>query len=536
MEKAGKASPQEQGLLREEFFQKLETPYKRIKNMGGYIFHFVLPDNRSFLRMHNPKRYGDDLSKIRKSYSYVHKNKKAIFAFENGELICAFRHIYPLFNNKKEYIGAFEISYATPILQENLLSINKMHNHIILKKDIFTKHLYYSIEEILGYYIQSIEAKDYLFGIDSHKNHNALKFWEEKLIKPIKDKIANKLTFHKEFSIYTKKDDEIVVMSFLPIRSYQKEIQGYIVAYDKSENIKNLLVNNFVLNIAQFIALAGLFVFIYFLLKAKEFLKKEVKEKTSELELLNRNLQKIVLMEVEKNRENQRLILRQQKTAALGEMMDAIAHQWKQPLSTILLHMQTFNLQYELKKQIEDQDIKTLESSITKGIYYLLETIDEFRSFFRPNKELMKTNLDSVVGSIIDLMKSEFITNKIEIETQIDKNLELQCIPNELKHVFINMFHNAKDAFNINEIENRNIVVKGYETTNTIVVEIQDNAGRIPENIINNVFHSNFITKKQSGGTGIGLYLVKQILDKLLATVEVHNIDNGVCFKMVFAK
>jgi signal transduction histidine kinase len=527
------ASNNDKKILREKLYIKLKEPYQRIKKFGGDIFHLVLPNNESFLRVHNKERYGDDLTPIRDSYKYVHDNKKPIFVFENGEFTCAYRYVYPLFNKNKKYIGAFEISYKTKNIQQNLLNINKLHTHIIINKELFKKHNY-TKTEIEKYYVQSVEAKNYLFEKINTKTHNQIYKWEDEIIKPLSQKIEENIEKGKEFSFYKYLHNELKTITFLPIKDFKEFAKGYVIVYDKSENIENLLANKKTLDIVLFISLAGFFVFIFFILKQKELLKQKVKQQTQKLENLNKDLQKLVKEEVEKNRQKDKVILKQQKTVALGEMMDAIAHQWKQPLSLILLHVQELNIKYEYENKLDIKDIKILGDEVKKDVEHLLDTIDQFRSFFRPNQELLFVSLDEIVSSTLELMKLELIGNNIEVKTDIDKALQIKCIPNEIKHVFINIINNSKDAFNLKNIENRKISIEAFNDDLGLRVNIFDNAGGIPEDVIDKIFISNFTTKKESGGTGIGLYLVKQILDKLLAEIKVKNVDDGVCFNITF--
>ncbi|MEA3554835.1 MAG: HAMP domain-containing sensor histidine kinase [Campylobacterota bacterium] len=248
------------------------------------------------------------------------------------------------------------------------------------------------------------------------------------------------------------------------------------------------------------------------------------------LKNFNSTLQEKVDQEIQKNQEKEKLIARQSKLAALGEMMDAIAHQWKQPLSIIGINIQNLNMRVMLNEDITPQIIQETSDETQKQILHLVSTIDEFREFFRPNQELSTINIKSMISSTLELMDNELMKNNIKYEIIGNDKAEISCIKNEFKHVFINLINNSKDAFIENGIQNRKMIFNILKENDKTVIKIYDNAGGIPEKYINNIFISNFTTKKDGEGTGIGLYLTKQIIEKLDATIEVANVNNGVCF------
>ncbi len=292
------------------------------------------------------------------------------------------------------------------------------------------------------------------------------------------------------------------------------------------------------------------FVFIQFYEKRNalsKMLLKEQNEKLEEnalrLEALTNNLQVLVDIEVENNRNKDNLLAKQSKTAALGIMIDAIAHQWKQPLSVIQVNMQSLLLGKYNDTVVTNDTIEDVNNKVEKQINHLVSTIDEFRSFFRTNKEQTSTNVKSIIDSVCTLMKDTISSNNIKIDITGDKNIEVMCIPNEFKHVFINLINNTIDAFNEHTVDDRNITFNISEDENNTILRISDNAGGIPSDIIANIFTPNFTTKEVGKGTGIGLFLSKQIIEKFNASINVENIkevnsDNfsGACFIITIKK
>ena len=249
---------------------------------------------------------------------------------------------------------------------------------------------------------------------------------------------------------------------------------------------------------------------------------------------LTHNLKSLVAQEVEKNRQHTELLARQSQSAALGEMMDAIAHQWIQPLSVIHMEIQSLVLKLENDIVVTEEDIRNTNQHTTLQVNHLVHTINEFRNFFRTNQEFIYSNIHNIILSTTTLLDDVIRKYSIAIIVEGDKSIEISCIPNEIKHIFINLINNAKDAFVENNIApaERKIIFELLKDTHQTTINISDNAGGIPENIIDKIFQSNFTTKGETKGTGIGLYLSKQIVEKIKGTIEAKNKKDGVCFSI----
>lgn len=259
-------------------------------------------------------------------------------------------------------------------------------------------------------------------------------------------------------------------------------------------------------------------------------------EEKLKLQKLNDNLQEEVEKVVKELRRKDELLLKQSKDAAMGEMIDAIAHQWKNPLGIIRMLAQTIKLEYELDNEPEITQIIQSSSKIEEQIDHLLETLEEFRSFFRPKATQQEITIDTLINSVNILLKDELIKNTIQIVKKGDISSKITIYPNEFKHVLINLINNSRDAFIENKITDRIITYTIHDNNDTIVIELCDNAGGIPDKILPKIFDANFTTKEQGKGTGIGLYMTKQILDKIKASIKVHNSENGTCFQITIKK
>ncbi len=215
--------------------------------------------------------------------------------------------------------------------------------------------------------------------------------------------------------------------------------------------------------------------------------------------------------EVEENLKKDRLLSQQQKMVSMGQMIENIAHQWRQPLSLITTSVSGI----KLKKQLNDLDdeflYKTIDSVLNTS-KYLSNTIDDFRYFFKPEKEKQDFYLEQCCKKTIDLIHSNFLSKDIQIINNIE-NVKIFGYETELIQVLINILNNSKDALELISDE-KLILIDVTKENNKVIIKGRDNAGGIAEDIMDKIFEPYFTTKHQSQGTGIGLYMCQEIILK----------------------
>ena len=240
-------------------------------------------------------------------------------------------------------------------------------------------------------------------------------------------------------------------------------------------------------------------------------LKEKVEEKTKELRQINNELEIRIKEEVEENLKKDRLLSQQQKMVSMGQMIENIAHQWRQPLSLITTGVSGI----KLKKQLNDLDdnffYDTLDSILNTS-KYLSNTIDDFRYFFKPQKEKENFYLEKCCRKTIDLINPNFLNKDIQINYKME-NIQISGYETELIQVLINILNNSKDALELLNDE-KLIFIDIFMENKKAIIEIKDNAGGIDEEIMDKVFEPYFTTKHQSQGTGIGLFMCKEIINK----------------------
>ncbi len=226
---------------------------------------------------------------------------------------------------------------------------------------------------------------------------------------------------------------------------------------------------------------------------------------------------------------SERILAQQAKHAAMGEMMDAVAHQWKQPLNAISMLTDLLLIEYK-EGEVDEAYLENYKKILWEQIDHLLSTLAEFRSFFRPDKEKTRFNIRHAIDSVLLLIKDEFLKEMISFDVGGDDTLELYGVENEFKHIILNIVNNAKDAFKENDIPSRKISFNTYQSNSMVMIEICDNAGGIPASVLDTIFNANVTTKAEGKGTGIGLYMSAQIAEKMAASLAVTNTDDGACF------
>jgi signal transduction histidine kinase len=261
--------------------------------------------------------------------------------------------------------------------------------------------------------------------------------------------------------------------------------------------------------------------------------EEQLRNKTVQLEDLNRTLVEKVREEVEKNREKEHLLILQSRQAAMGEMIGNIAHQWRQPLTAISLLVQDLGECYvygDFTKEYLDTTIR----NALNVIRHMSHTIDDFRNFFKQEKEKKAFSVGEVVTRSLSFIESSLRFNNIAIETEIDDDLLAFGFPNEFSQAFINIIANAKQAFRERSTPEPLIHIQGFREGKRAVITITDNAGGISEQIIDKIFEPYFTTRQLENGTGLGLYMSKTIVEKNMdGKLTASNVEGGACFRIV---
>jgi len=278
--------------------------------------------------------------------------------------------------------------------------------------------------------------------------------------------------------------------------------------------------------LALFILVVALFLLIYEMKKAEL-----IKTQSEEINKFNTTLKEKIKQEIEKNREKDKQLLQQSKLAQMGEMMSMIAHQWRQPLTAISAASGNLILKAKLDK-LDNESVEKLGEKISGYAQHLSATIDDFRDFFKPKKEYTEATYKELLDSVLGIVEASLKNNNIELKEELHNEVILYTYENELKQVILNLIKNAEDILKEKEIENPTITIEidGY------ILKVRDNAGGVPEDIIDKIFEPYFSTKSLNG-TGLGLYMSKTIIEEHCGgKLSVYNDDEGAVFSIELPK
>ena len=263
LSRARRASTREKKSLRKELKRSLEKQYTILKDAGVLQYQFVLPNNESFLRMHEPNRYGDDVSAIRKDFVYTNKTHKAIRDFNRDDRAYAFRNIYPIFDKRDNYVGAMEVSFSSDSLQKYLTSQSEIHKFSLVDKEIFSTTKWEDSNLVLKY-LSTGEEKELLLNMNASYSKNKCIIQSRIQLKSVRRKVENALKRSEKFAVYAMQDiTHVDVVSFYPIiNQNSKDASAWIVSYDESPFIYDTLKDSYKVNAVA----AGIFFILSILL------------------------------------------------------------------------------------------------------------------------------------------------------------------------------------------------------------------------------------------------------------------------------
>ena len=296
------------------------------------------------------------------------------------------------------------------------------------------------------------------------------------------------------------------------IKSHLKEAIAEKQRNDRMFNtsiIMLLLLIGFTFLLSMLIAL----LIINHFKRLNDSLESKVALKTKELRTLNTSLEKRIAREVESSRKKDQVMFQQAKLASLGEMLQNIAHQWRQPLGALMMIIQSFESKF-IAGKLNGEFITSRVDDAMLLAQNMSDTLEDFRTFFHPHKIHRQFALESAIQKAVDLTKYQLSKEKISITVEQTEKISIYGYENELTHILLNIINNAKDALTQSNTTDKSIRIYSKETDTHAVISIIDNAGGIKDAIIGKIFEPYFTTKHKSVGTGIGLYMSKQIVEK----------------------
>ena len=263
----------------------------------------------------------------------------------------------------------------------------------------------------------------------------------------------------------------------------------------------------------------------------RQMAQEELAYQQCQLEAFNRTLEDRVKNALAQLRIKDRVMLAQGRQAAIGEMINNIAHQWRQPLNNLGLIVQNIKADYDcgtLTAEAMTQDVNKMMDTIM----FMSHTINDFSSFFSPDKKMTIFNISQGLAKVIAMIEASLSKQDIQIViTHGDTDVAVEGNFNEYNQVLLNLLNNAKDALVERCVEHPVISVYITREEGQAVVRVRDNAGGIPDTIIEQVFDPYFTTKELDKGSGIGLYMSKTIIkEHFNGSITAANVADGAEF------
>ncbi len=254
-------------------------------------------------------------------------------------------------------------------------------------------------------------------------------------------------------------------------------------------------------------------------------------KKEKELNELTQTLETKIKIAVEENRKQEKLLEQQFHLNQMTEMFINIAHQWRQPLNLISTIISAIKLEKDLGIQNNENQKEQLANALEKTLY-LSSTIDSFDEFIRNDSNKISFSLHDCIDSTLTVLNSTLEYENIEVIKKFyDEETQINGDKTKFSQVLLNIINNAKDIFTSRNINHKKLSIKTYKENNHIMISIEDNAGGIDKNIIDKIFDIYFSTKHQSQGTGLGLYISYEIIQKNFnGKLYVENSNSGAKF------
>ena len=279
LEKASRASSKDRVVLREQLYALLEGKYEIFKIKDVLQYQFVFTNNHSFLRMHKPSKFGDDLSKIREDFRYVNEHKKPIRGFVQGRTVHGFRNTYPIFSKSGKHISTMEVSFSSDGFQEYLNTISKIHTHFLVNKHIFDTKTW-ARDDLVLQYVQSSEHEDYMLSMNRMHTHEKCIVQNKQKLKNIRHEIHEGIKKGEIFAVYAKHHERVDVVSFLPIKNLKEDTTlAWFVSYVENKFIEKTLKGSFMIRIFFMVLFFILGYLLYRYIRIKKHIEEEIHKK-----------------------------------------------------------------------------------------------------------------------------------------------------------------------------------------------------------------------------------------------------------------
>jgi len=250
------------------------------------------------------------------------------------------------------------------------------------------------------------------------------------------------------------------------------------------------------------------------------------------IEALNHDLEAEIREQVRKNREKDHLLVEQSRLVSLGEMVASIAHQWRQPLTSLQFLVDDLRMQADDDSPPDATALREYLDDAQQLIGHMSQTIDDFRTLYRASPEPERVTLRTVVDRALSVADGGLKSAGVAVEVLDDSDgATVEGRPNELCHAVLNLLSNAQLILTQREVTQPRIEIRLSTNDGVCVIEIEDNAGGIEPEIAPRLFQAFATTRPD--GTGLGLYMSRRlVVERFGGYLDVHDGKAGACFRI----
>jgi len=492
---------------------------KKIAVGKNFTAHKLLEERFPTMQFHFVKNVKEGLEEVSEGKAYAYVDIMPVLSYSIK---------YLGFSNIK-ISGQTGIDYELRIMMRNDYSllqsiVNKSLNKITVKEkqSIYNKWIETPFKEKTDYSLlwKIIIVFLLILSYVIYKNRQLLSY--QKNLEKTQDELKKSLVNFK--SLINFNIAGILIIRENRVRYLNDEILN-MLDYDEYNNLINIYVNKLLLSdiVNDLESLIDKSNNSY----EAQAIKKDgtkipVLLKVNKISFDNQESTIISIIDLSDVKNKEDLILQQSKMASLGEMIGNIAHQWRQPLSSISTAASGMKLLKEYGK-LDDEHFNNGLDSITETSQFLSQTIDDFRNYIKDNKQKKEFNLNASIKKVVSIMQGSFTNHFIKVKINVE-DLTINGYENELNQILLNILSNSRDALKNIKEEDRYIIIDSLKKDKNVILTIIDTGGGIEENILKKVFEPYFTTKHQSQGTGLGLYMTHKIItESMRGNIFIEN-------------